>query len=559
MTHRMKWSALGAAALLTTAPVLGQGADELRAYDVGGLARGGAGPRTAPAVLPLRAALTTFPDLEAEEAGGLDVDRIASLLAESGERGKPTPVRAEGRRLWIRGGAATHAAVAAELARLRAALQDEVVVRVGLHATPPDRAVLDAAAARKFLASSVAVAEASTTTASDRAAALRAGTDLAFVADVDVEVAAKAAIGDPVVRRLPLGLTARVAAYALPDGRFLVRVGGVHATLEAGPVAAPLGSRLLGDIQSLRTSSTSVAGAAILESGGAFVLGAAGGAGYWVAQVVRVKPPAEASGDRAWIACDGVTLRGGQIAGTAVDTVRPSDGEKHDRGGMTDLDAPASGDDLVEHLRRALWPEGERSEAESVELFGGKLLVRGGAAFQQRARAAATGFAAAAVRVGAAEMRYGVVAPAAAAAYLAGQGDAAALSGRMIVAGAAGERFRAVAGTERTCVADHDVEIAQEAFVADPIVTSVFSGVLAEGVFEADETGATTLDATFTAQEEVPSAPFATRLPDSGSVDAARVRRADVEARVGLGSAWRLFGTATSGAGVLVVMVRAAE
>jgi hypothetical protein len=548
------------AAFVAAAPA--QRVEETRAYDVGAVVRARSNCHWVPAVAPLRAALALeFPaNFDGEATPAADVDRLVALIGET--TGGTASAQAEGRRIWVKGDAAAHAVTASLLASVRAACADEVVVRVALMSVAPPSAILAPAEAKRFFAENARSVEASAATSTDRAAFLRAGADVNAVVDYSVEVAQKAQIGDPVVRRIPLGLTARVAALALPDGRLLLRVGGMHAAWSAEPYSAPLGNKSLGDLQALRIDSSAVIGAAIVESGGAFVLGDGVGGGFWVAQATRTKAAPEASGTRAFIACEALFRGAGSIPRASVGAVHDSDApdaESEKDHPSESCEPPTSSDFFIERLREMIWPAGERHDDERLELMGGKLFVQGAEAFQKRVKTAAVSFAATTISPVAFEARYGVVTPADAAALVdSGAKAEQLLTTRATISALAGESFRVMSGVERTLIADQDVEIAQEASIVDPVVETVFSGIRFNGRVERDENGSSTVSGEFLRQQDLSTPPFVTRLPESGGVEVVRLSRAIVDGSVSLSTdAWRLFGTATSADGVLVVMVRA--
>ncbi|HYC76159.1 MAG TPA: hypothetical protein VEI02_00905 [Planctomycetota bacterium] len=534
-----------------------QGDRRLKVYDIDDIAAPSSSGVAVPAVTPLAAALALNygEAAEAEESLDIDVDRVMTIvqlvLGESAE------ISLERGKLWVNGGSSDHDAVAAALTALRDAFAERVFLRIGVFDAAPEKTILGAAEADALFASRTPRAVASASTRVDRPTEIRAGVDAAFVADYDVEVAQESEIADPLVRRLRLGLTASVTACSMPDGRFLVRAGGVYASPAQGSESAiPVGSRAVGDMQAAAVDFGAVCGSGVVENGGAVVLGADATGAAWVVQATRAKAPSER---RGWkFAGFGALLRApGRLLPAPLGGAHESSQNGKEVGATEIGPTPVDSDVLLSLLRRTAWPE-DQPEGEDLEMVGPRLFARGGDAFLERIRSAAAAVASDLVRPASIEVRYGRLTPADAAKAVAAS-DASRLPGRLCVSARSGETFRITAGTERARVVDHDVEIAQKARIADPVTRPVFSGVSFEGSLSLGGDGVPAVAGRFSARQET-SRTFHVRTEEVGPLQLAQVATTDLGGEVSLPKGgWRLFGSASDAEGVFVVMMRAAE
>jgi hypothetical protein len=102
----------------------------------------------------------------------------------------------------------------------------------------------------------------------------------------------------------------------------------------------------------------------------------------------------------------------------------------------------------------------------------------------------------------------------------AGATIAGLLETRGYVSGMAGQQFRAILGREQGYIKDHSPEIANEAAIVDPIVSSLFSGLIVQGRASFVSGGQLGLDAEFVVQDVVGEvAAFDGNANDVGEVD----------------------------------------
>jgi hypothetical protein len=547
---------LGCAALVCASAWLraqDPGATGFAVFDVADLVRGGTAPSLAPVIPPLAAALDGRELLEEgneREIEVIDPELLAALL-RSGVEDLKIEIGPE--RLWAFGPAASLTAAEKRLADLRAAFGETALVRVAAVKRAPGKAVLSAAEAAAFFAAETPTFSAAATGRTDRAFVLRAGRDLSFVADYTVEVAQKASIANPTVARLSLGLSAVVAAYAMPDGRLLVRVGGVYAALAGEPRNYPAGDpSRFGDVQCPEVTTSGVSGGAVIESGGAFVVGGGRQGGAWIVQATRSAP---SGGDTVGLAA---LLRPRTSLAGLKDSAAGDPSTRILREEGFDGRAPLDGDRLLTLLRS----RAGAGVADSLTLVqGGRLFVPGGGETRAALGRFASELAERLLRNSSCELRYGVVDAATAERMMRGEIEASAVpAGKLLATSPAGERFRLLACDERSYVASTECEIAQECSIADPQVRSALRGICFEGVLDRASDGAISLKGRFTRRDEQGGFVVGPRLPNGATIEAPSGDVVEMSGSSTLStSGYALFAAAAAPGGVFVVLARATE
>jgi hypothetical protein len=521
-----------------------------KTVDVDRLTRVASNFERIPAVAPLSASLSGAAfgaDLRNDFALS-DADFLSAIASEEGDGDLSFDV--DGSRIRIAGERARVDHAAALLSEIRSAIAGDVRVRLAIVETRPEKLRMNAVEAAAFFKSARVLHEASTNVRGAFGSLLRSGRELTFVSGYESEVAQKMAIADPKVSRVPLGLTARVSAGGLPDGRLLLRAGGVYSTLRS-LVDLPAGDVVhFGDAQRPTIASTAASGAAILESGGAFVFGGGPG-GYWVAQAVRGTPWTPNADPRA-ADCSGLLAQGGVLPASFIPPAFESDGPGLD---VSDRDEPAppiAADRFIEALRqRAQVDFGGASLTQS-----GGLVLLGDADQRRRLSEAATAIAAESLKTLTIDVRFGAVDVEAARALVESGKGAEDLSGRTSTVVPCGERFRVLDGVERTTIVDGDVEIAQEAAIVRPQTAAIFEGFVLEGAGSIDEVGTGSALLRFVMRRAPDGPGKAPRLPNSAVVETQNFEELRFDGPVASRGEWTCLGTATAHDGVFVVMVR---
>jgi hypothetical protein len=464
--------------------------------------------------------------------------------------GAEASVEAVGSLLRIRGSRADVDKAAAFYADLRAAAFPDSTVTIVVVDRPPEKATMTPSEAAAFFKTSRPRFEARTKTRGASGVFLRSGREYAFVSSYEVEIAEKVSIADAVLTYVPLGLTARVSAAGLPDGRFLLRVGGVFSSLQS-VVDVPAGAATkFGDVQLPKIACSAVSGAAVVEDGGAFALGSGPG-GYWVARLVRNRAP---KGKAATYAsdCSAAIRDGGWLPTHAVMQVGDLRGTRADVSARDDATAPLRPDYFLVLLR-----ERARTAAGSASTTrGGGLLLEGDEAARRELLDAAAALCSETVRVSTIEARYGSVDASTAAAIVANEVGVEKLPGRATAVVPTGERFRLLDGIESTVFADDNVEIASEVSIAQSECKTTFEGVLFEGVGTVDATGTGYANASFLRRVSPEGTGRAPRLPNGVVIEPPNDEEIRFEGPITSRGEWTCLGTSTAHDGVFVVMVR---
>ncbi len=549
---------VASATLLLAMRVAGQqdGPQVVASVDVGSMVRARPIPAGVSVTPPLFVAIARTEPAAAqrglrESTGAVAVDH--DLLAQLVKDAAPgVEVKFDGPRFWISGPDAAVKAATARLAVLRGAIGAEVRIRIALVGRAPAKSVLTAAETAAFLAEVPHVFTAESVGNSDSPFSLRAGRVQPFVADYSVEVAQKSAIATPIIGHLQLGLSATVAAYALPGGGLLARIGGVYSEASETMRTFPAGDPLrFGDIQTPEPVTSGVSGAAVIESGGSFIAGGTAAGGVWLVQATR---GAEPSGDDLQPVAG---LIRGRFMLPGLDS--GVQGEPYEGLFDADDDWEESSPIAPEHLLAlcaAGFPDGEVGLTMTQ---GGLLVVKGADPAKEKVKRFLPELVRTLLRTCSVEVRFGVVDAAKAAKLAAGTTDAALLpSGRMFATGLAGERFRIFQCTGNSFVASTEPEIAQEASILDPLVRVRFQGVVFEGTIDRDDAGLVGVSGRFSRRGDAGPAAASPRLSNGTVLELPCSESCDLRSTVAPAAkgVWKSFGSTTVKDGVFVVMVR---
>jgi hypothetical protein len=436
------------------------------------------------------------------------------------------------------------------------------VFRLALVDEPPPRPTLTAAETEAFLAAHPPRFSASTVAPGVGDVALRAGRDLAFVADVEAFGAGGFVRGVPRVGRVALGLSATVSASETPEQGYLLRVAGVHArllSLRRVATGADAGST---ECELPEVASVAVCGAAVVEDGGAFVVGASGDGGNWIATARRTA--ARSSGaERRVVNASALTHRSGRLP-----LWRPDEPWRNDASPVDDafdVHRPIERQAVYEAFYGS--PGGLDLEKAPFLFTDSGLLIFSEGGTEARARGWWLASAAEErLRNAVVELRHGVVpteTPLGSPPAEAGWPDA--LPGRMYAAALSGEPFRVVTGVERGHFAGAGVRIEGGSTHSDPVATfrpfleAAFEGVGAEGVLRREKSGGVDVSGVF--YRVAGGTPEAgPRMADAFPLTLSRPDLVRFEIRGAVErDVWRVLGAATVEGGTFVLIGRARD
>lgn len=400
---------------------------------------------------------------------------------------------------------------------------------------------------------------------------IRAGERVSFLGDYDVEVAQETEIADPLVRVLDDGLDLRLAVDSMAGGGLLVRLGGRRSSLEGFRVFET-NSSWVGRIQLPAMDSVLVSSSAVLAPGGAIVVGATRAAAdeVFLIRVLAPPPPTDAV-EGAVVAIPAAPagiprIRQGHLpVGRPARSGATSDGEgsEPDAGGPIYVEA----DRVLELIKHGVTPERWDADPSMFLVHDGRhIFVKTDAETVGKVRAFHQGLARSVLTTVQLEFRAGRVPDSDLAGIAAGKADLASVAGllqaRAYVVTLAGDDFLAVDGREQGYVKDHDVEVAEDASIADPVVASVFSGTVIHGRVATVDSGTVALQGEYVNQDLVGDiVPFDGNTNDIGLVEVPRtsVSRTSLAGTLRQG-AWTLAAIAPRAAGskdAQVVLVRA--
>jgi hypothetical protein len=351
---------------------------------------------------------------------------------------------------------------------------------------------------------------------------VHAGTSTSFVSDYDVEVAQSAAISDPIVRVLRQGLDFSASVGHAADGRLLIRFGCLRSALAEPVTARTVASTRLGDIQLPKVASTLFAASGLIEDGGALVARHEGGLG--AGTMVRIKRARAAAGPSPAVAHQVVFAEDllGQPMRVPIPSVRDDQrkpgetpAEPHEPLIESSEGGALSTDMVAGLVARLLGEDGDTR----FDIVGTRIHVQGTEEKAAAVRNALAGLAKGVSRNLVVDLRFG---------KLEGQripDDLDALAARLPVAAsvpiALFDQFLVAGGLEQSAIIDQDVEIAQQAQIADPIVAPLFTGYVASGIASAAGSDRVELLLDLQHQEALqwPHAGFPSRAENVGSVD----------------------------------------
>ncbi|MFI5402332.1 MAG: hypothetical protein ACHQ1G_05295 [Planctomycetota bacterium] len=339
----------------------------------------------------------------------------------------------------------------------------------------------------------------------------RAVRELRYLPDFDVEIAQGAAIADPVPAIATDGLKAAVRPFLLRDGRLVLRIVASMGDREGEPRRVSLGAleaddqlRLrntdFGEVEQVDYRGAAVSTEAVVAPGQttAVVLASATGDDVrWDILAITVRAaPKPVVEDTFAIAPVGALVAEDPVRTVAwhgeTGELALLPGEAHARLGM---------EGVLERIGFPAEEEGEFKQSSS-QLHGGSLLLRGKAA---NLKTASEGIAA---------LERGLIRPAQLEVRLVSErpGAEARTVGFLYVPLTVGRGAALAAYRRRDTVGDYDVEVAQEARIADPEHTVVTAGVFGNASLYANTDGTYRLHLDLT----VVGAPDGIRTIESG-------------------------------------------
>lgn len=394
-----------------------------------------------------------------------------------------------GGRLHLREQAAVHEQVRDLLGALeesvRPQLELELHFLTGDIQTPDS--VLGAQAAAELLRSHPPEASHRCRICGDVPARIRSATHQAFVRDYDVQVAAQTVMYDPKVDVIFDGLNAGVLATVLADGRIHLTFAIQESEIERPIALLKLRGKDQGQVHQPTMNSRTMAGAGIIEAGGALVLGAAAKPyGLCVVRVKLASPPPRIARTGRFHA---VPL--GDLAHPIprfVGAMRPfRPGEEAQ---MRPDPEPPQRDSWFDALQQIV---GEPDPKFGWSVLANHVIVHSGEKEPDRLREKLREWAAArhTLRL---RVRAGRVGTDEAKRFLASASGLDAFVEKIpelgSIAALPDRSFLFMNGSERKFVLDYDVEIAQAAQAANPVMGTAFSGTSFSGVLNPTADGA---------------------------------------------------------------------
>jgi hypothetical protein len=316
----------------------------------------------------------------------------------------------------------------------------------------------------------------------------RAVRELRYVPEFDVEIAQAAAIADPVPAIATDGLKAAVRPFLMRDGRLVLRIVASMGDREGEPRRVSLGAaetndqlRLrntdFGEVEQVDYSGAAVSTEAVVAPGqtAAVVLASAAGADVrWDILVVTVKAAPKPVVEDTFA----VVPVGALVAQDPVRTVAWH-GESGELALLpSEASAPLGTDGVLERIGFPAAEEGEFKQGNSA-LHGGTLLLRGKAANLKTANEGIAALERSLIRPALIEVRLVSERP-----------GAEARTVGFLAAPLTVGRTAALASYRRIdTVGDYDVEVAQEARIADPNHIAVTAGVFGNASLHSNTDG----------------------------------------------------------------------
>lgn len=451
-----------------------------------------------------------------EASGRLSAEQIADLVRETIDTEswdtEGSSINISWGHMIVRNKAATVKKVAAFLEYLHEVVGRSIEIDVWRvpSGSAPAAGVLSADQMNKLIARADVVSAGALQVGSSRAGRVRSGDRVSFLGDYDVEVAQDAQVADPLVMVIHDGLDLGIRASSTPDGRIILLASGRESSV-AKLATRDTDSTWVGRLQLPIVDSQVVLGSGVVQSGGGIVLGAAQGEGDHVF-AIRARSsaaPAEApQGGCALVPMGVAALRnrglGRMIFGTPLRSGQGHDVENNDKEETRLIDV----DNVVEMIRTTVDPAGwDEDPFRSLWTTGDMLFVKGPKKVVEGARALATSISDAHLTNVGLEFRIGLLDAAATRDVASGKADLAAVAGlldtKAYVSTLTGVGFRQMLGSEQAYLKDHDVEIAQEATIADPVIGTLFGGVAFQGKVATSGTGKVGLHGEFVVQDVV--------------------------------------------------------
>jgi hypothetical protein len=433
------------------------------------------------------------PQVPLEESWTLDPDSLIGLLVdvlEAEDVDELIDIEPRAGFLRVRASEAVHQRLAAILAELEAQLLRTVELEVFVMPAdlPKDVGpVLDASTTARVLADHPPLDVHGARIPLGRRARLGSQRWQAQMIDYEVEVAEKATVADPQVTRLIEGLEFGAIVHSLPDGRLFLRAWSRN-TREASPprrVCVNTQQDLWIELPHQATSIT--CGAASLADGGGLLLGHDRHPGGMLLVRARRQPLAQpASGSGTFVPV-------GALIAPPLIPHRPSVWGPQPSGGMIESDewhefegglSEGMFEDvwqLEDHLREGA----DRADLRGLlRVVGPLIYLPGRGADSSATRTLVEGrvaeWTALTTRTVSVDLRFGLLERAAALDLRTGGADIEAQLGllpwRATGACRPGDGLMIIGGDERFYVQDLDVELANAATNADPVIGNLFTG-----------------------------------------------------------------------------------
>ncbi len=345
-----------------------------------------------------------------------------------------------------------------------------------------------------------------------------------YVADYDVEVAEKSSISDPVVTALVEGMEIGLFVEECLDGRFMMRATGRQCQRKGKARVIRKPAEGLGAIELPRTRSSVFAMSAILTPGSGFLIGSQEArAKSWLVRLIKVDPAPQFGGlkvleTRSLNRSPFLPRIGGVVGptGTGERNVEESDESEGD-------ETILSTDFLQDSIHRILESQEHENFSSLVTEIDGKLFLRVPANTLARIRRESVAVAAPLVRNVSTEFRYDLVSNESLDALLKrSNSEIATQLGRNAKTFCrTGSRALVSSGEEWLAIKDKNVEIASSSKIADPVMESLFAGMLLYSQPSISFSGDVMMAVDFTFQVDTKKGRvFETGLESIGAIDA---------------------------------------
>jgi hypothetical protein len=321
----------------------------------------------------------------------------------------------------------------------------------------------------------------------DVPARIRTATHQEFVRDYDAEVAKKTVMYDPKVDSMFEGLDAGVLATVLADGRIHLTFAIQESEIERPIRLLKLRGSHQGKVHQPTMNSRTMAGSAIVEAGGAIVLGASSEPyGLCVLRVKRLPPPPRTAraGRFQAVPLGDLAHPIPRFVGAPLPSPPGTEPQRPSDDGLPEVDS------WFAALRQIV---GEPDPKFDWSVLANHVVVHRDDKAPDRLRKQLHDWAAArhTLRL---RVRAGRVGVDAAKRYLVGASGREALVEKIPELGSIvalpDRSFLFMNGSERKFLRDYDVEIAESAQAANPIMDTAFSGISFSGILNPTSEGA---------------------------------------------------------------------